>query len=71
MGILAAANALGLDFIPLATEQYDFIVPQKYLEDEKIIKLLEIIGSQSFRTRIASLGGYGVERSGERLLEPK
>ncbi|MHB8203547.1 MAG: molybdopterin biosynthesis protein [Desulfomonilaceae bacterium] len=71
MGVLAAANALGLDFIPLATEQYDFIVPQKYLEDEKIIKLLEIIGSQSFRTRIASLGGYGVERSGERLLEPK
>ena len=41
------------------------------LEDEKIIKLLEIIGSQSFRTRVASLGGYGVERSGERLLEPK
>ena len=71
MGVLAAANALGLDFIPLATEQYDFIVPQKYLEDEKIIKLLEIIGSQSFRTRVASLGGYGVERSGERLLEPK
>jgi len=71
VGVLAAANALGLDFIPLATEQYDFIVPKKYLNDEKVIKLLEILNSQSFRTRVASLGGYGVERSGERLIEPK
>ncbi len=71
MGVLAAANALGLDFIPVATEQYDFIVPKKYIYDEKVTKLLEILGSDSFKTRVSSLGGYGVERSGERLFEPK
>jgi putative molybdopterin biosynthesis protein len=71
MGVLAAANALGLDFIPVATEQYDFIVPKKYVYDEKVTKLLEILGSDSFKTRVSSLGGYGVERSGERLFEPK
>lgn len=69
MGVLAAANALRLDFIPLATEQYDFIVPMKYLDDEKVVKFLEVLSSQSFRSRVASLGGYGVDRSGERLIE--
>lgn len=71
MGVLAAARALELDFIPVATEQYDFVVPQKYLDDEKVMRLLEILRSQSFKSRVTALGGYGVERSGERLFEPK
>lgn len=69
MGVLAAANALGLDFIPLATEQYDFIIPRKYLGDPKVTKLLKVLGSQSFRNRVTLLGGYGVEQSGQRLIE--
>jgi putative molybdopterin biosynthesis protein len=71
MGVLAAARALGLDFIPVATEQYDFIVPKKNLDDWKVINLLDILKSQRYKERISALGGYGVERSGERLVEPK
>ncbi len=70
MGVLAAARALGLDFVPVATEQYDLVIPEKYLGDEKIQTLLETIRSKSFKERVLSLGGYGVDRTGEEIPEP-
>src|SRR5208283_2955029 len=36
MGVLAAARALDLDFVPVATEQYDLVIPEEFLPDEKI-----------------------------------
>lgn len=70
MGVLAAARALGLDFVPVATEQYDLVIPEEYIEDDKIVTLLEILKSPAFKERITALGGYGVERTGEELLPP-
>ncbi len=70
MGVLAAARALGLDFVPVATEQYDLVIPEEYIEDDKIVTLLEIMRSPGFKERIAALGGYGVERTGEELFPP-
>jgi putative molybdopterin biosynthesis protein len=70
MGVLAAARALGLDFVPVATEQYDLVIPQEYLDDEKIRILLDVIRSSSFKKRVLALGGYGVERTGEEIPEP-
>ncbi len=70
MGVLAAARALGLDFIPVATEQYDLVIPQEFLDDEKIITLLDIMRGETFKKRVMSLGGYGVDRTGEEILPP-
>jgi len=70
MGVLAAAKALGLDFIPVATEQYDIVIPMENVEDEKIKILLDVLRGQSFKKRVLELGGYGVERSGEEVPEP-
>jgi len=70
MGVLAAAKALGLDFIPVATEQYDIVIPTENVEDEKIKILLDVLRGQSFKQRVLGLGGYGVERSGEEAPEP-
>lgn len=70
MGVLAAAKALGLDFIPVATEQYDIVIPMENVEDEKIKILLEVLRGPSFKKRVLELGGYGVERSGEEITEP-
>ncbi len=33
LGILAAAKALGLDFVPVATERYDLCIPEAFVED--------------------------------------
>jgi molybdopterin molybdotransferase/putative molybdopterin biosynthesis protein len=70
MGVLAAARALGLDFIPVATEQYDLVIPEEFLGDEKIATLLEIMRGETFKTRVLALGGYGVERTGEEIPPP-
>ena len=62
MGILAAARALplGLDFVPLLTEQYAIIIPACYYESPLLQPLLEILQSEAFRKEVESLGGYDV-----------
>ncbi len=68
MGVLAAARALNLDFIPVATEQYDLLIPQEFVEDEKILQLIDVIRGKPFRERVAAMGGYGVERTGDEIF---
>jgi putative molybdopterin biosynthesis protein len=69
MGILSAAKAVGLDFIPVATERYDLIIPSFYVEDKKIQKVIETIRSKEFKTRVLQMGGYDVSRTGEELKD--
>ena len=70
MGVLSAARALGLDFVPVATEEYDLVIPEGYLADDKIIKLLDVMRGASFKSRVEALGGYGVDRTGDELSDP-
>jgi putative molybdopterin biosynthesis protein len=70
MGVLAAARALGLDFVPVAVEQYDFVIPTEHMEDEKVLKLIDVIRSERFKNRVNDLGGYGVEKTGEEIPAP-
>lgn len=69
MGILAAAKALDLDFIPVVKEQYELVIPTASLEQENIQLLLETIRSSRFRERVHALGGYDPSRSGELRVE--
>lgn len=65
LGIYAAAKALGLDFIPVVTEQYDLIIPEQFFESDMIKRLLETIRSHDFKQRAEKLGGYHTEKTGE------
>jgi putative molybdopterin biosynthesis protein len=65
MGIYSAARAMDLDFIPIAYEDYDFLVPYEYLEDEKMKSFIRILKSDDFRNNVLSLGGYALENTGE------
>jgi len=65
LGVRSAANALGLDFIPLGQEQYDLLFLRSFLESGKGEKLLEIIRSDGFRRAVEALGGYDARSSGE------
>lgn len=71
MGIYAAANALGLGFIPMESEQYDLIVPSELLDLPHIQVVFETIQTPHFRARVRSLGGYDPSRSGELWVELK
>lgn len=70
MGVLAAARALDLDFVPVATENYDLIIPEEFLDDEKIGTLLDVMRGSSFKKRVLALGGYGVDQTGDEVPDP-
>jgi putative molybdopterin biosynthesis protein len=65
MGILAAARALNLDFVPLMQERYDLIVPREYYESELLTPLLALIRGPEFRKQVEALGGYDTRQMGE------
>lgn len=67
LGIHAAARALGLDFIPVVTEQYDLLIPEAYFHSEPIQCMLETICSAAFKSRVSALGGYNTDRTGEEI----
>jgi putative molybdopterin biosynthesis protein len=65
LGILAAARALELAFVPLFKERYDLVVPRRHWESAKLAPLRAVLHSASFKQAVAALGGYDVARMGE------
>lgn len=65
LGIASSAYALGLDFVELADEEYDFLAYTDSLEETEIARFIEILGSEEFRKRVKSVPGYKTDRSGE------
>ena len=69
LGILAAARALGLDFIPLTPERYDLVVPQTTYDDPRFQELLETVRSPEFHRAAEALGGYDLKDCGKLMWE--
>ncbi len=70
MGIRAAAVALGLDFIPITKERYDFIIPAEFLDDPKIIKLLDLLHTdKALHNKIQAMGGYDLKDCGKVMYQ--
>ncbi|SKA95649.1 putative molybdopterin biosynthesis protein [Paucidesulfovibrio gracilis DSM 16080] len=67
LGIRAAAEALDLDFVPLARERYDLIFPAEHAEDFRLQALLALIGTEAFKQRINNLGGYETTLTGQTM----
>ena len=64
LGIFAAAKALDLDFVPVVTEQYDLVIPEPFLREEKVAFMLEVVRSDSFKKEVIKLGGYDTSDTG-------
>lgn len=65
LGIFAAARALDLDFVPLARERYDLVIPTAHMEDPRIVTLLATIGRDRVKAAINALGGYETTLTGQ------
>ncbi len=64
MGIYSAAKMFDLDFIPVSTEQYDFLVPDYAFNTPMIQNLLNILQSESFKIKLEQMGGYILKNPG-------
>ena len=69
LGIMAAAQALGLDFVPLLPERYDLVVPESTFADPRFQALLAVIRSGEFQEAATALGGYDLKDCGKILWE--
>jgi putative molybdopterin biosynthesis protein len=61
-----AALAYGLDFIPLADERFNLVLPVKHAASREVQGLLKVLTSPWLLAQLASLPGYDAARCGER-----
>jgi putative molybdopterin biosynthesis protein len=67
MAIEAAAQARGLGFVPVVSEDYYLVCLKSALEQPATQALLEVLRSDPWQSRLAQLAGYASHRSGEVL----
>ncbi|MDD4583947.1 MAG: molybdopterin biosynthesis protein [Eubacteriales bacterium] len=58
VGVYSAAKAMDLDFILIGFEEYDFAIPDKYLNLKMIQAFLDVLESSLFKEILKELGGY-------------
>ncbi|MGG2200869.1 molybdopterin biosynthesis protein [Paenibacillus validus] len=69
LGIYSAAQAMGLDFIPVAEERYDLLMTKRFYDSPEGQMLVHVIQSESFKTEMEALGGYSCRESGQIVFE--
>ena len=68
MGVLAAARAFDLDFVPVTSEPYDLVLELKSLDDPVLAPFWELLSSSDgFRAAVEALGGYDTAEMGRRI----
>ena len=58
LGIYSAAKMYDLDFTAVGSEEYDFLVNEKLLDDPKVKAFFEVLASNEFKQRLREMGGY-------------
>ena len=69
LGILTAARAIGMDFVPLLDEQYDLAIPADFFEGELLWPVIDMVQSQDFKRQVEHLGGYDTSITGQVVAE--
>lgn len=64
-GVEAAARRFGLDFVPLAREDYLLVCHRRSLAEPKLETLRRVLAGEAFREAVAALPGYTPDRCGE------
>jgi putative molybdopterin biosynthesis protein len=67
LGILAAAGAFGLDFVPVAQEPYDLVLATATLDDPLLRPLWDLLADKGFQAEVEALGGYSCAETGRRI----
>ena len=65
MGLRAAAEAMGLDFIGLTWERFDLAIPRRHLENAGVKALLETLRDEDFKRELGAQSGYRSDETGQ------
>jgi len=69
LGILAAAKALDLDFVPLLEERYDLCIPYRFWDTPYVERVMKVVKRPEFHREVMSLGGYDLRDCGKVMWE--
>ena len=69
LGVLAAARALKLEFIPLLEERYDLVIPREHYESPVLRPVLDVLRDPAFARQVEAMGGYDTSRIGRVAAE--
>ncbi|HYF78014.1 MAG TPA: molybdopterin biosynthesis protein [Symbiobacteriaceae bacterium] len=64
LGILSAAKALDLDFVPITWEEYELCIPADQERHPGVQAVLKLLQDPSYQRAVADLGGYDVSEAG-------
>jgi putative molybdopterin biosynthesis protein len=67
LGIMAAARAFGLGFVPITREPYDLVVTSEAMAGPLLAPLWALLRSAPFQAAVTELGGYTTEEMGRRI----
>lgn len=70
LGIRAAASLLGLDFIPVRRERYDFLVAKNLFFEKSVQRFLGLLQEKPFLNLVKTFDGYDVGLCG-RIAFPR
>jgi molybdate-binding protein len=60
----AAAQAFGLDFVPLRSERYDFVLYRETLELAAVQAVFDVLQRLALRRKLETLAGYDTSETG-------
>ena len=65
LGVMAAARAFGLGFVPVAHEPFDLVMLPG---EPAVAPLLELLEDDEFRAQVEAMGGYSTAETGRRIV---
>ncbi len=65
LGILPAARAFNLDFVPLAEERYDLLLSETFYNSTEAASILTVITDPLFHEKVEAMGGYSMRDAGK------
>jgi putative molybdopterin biosynthesis protein len=67
LGIMSAARAFGLGFVPVTREPYDLVVAADAMDSPLLAPLWALLRSDRFQAAVTDLGGYSTKEMGRRI----
>ena len=67
LGIEAAAQQAGLDYVPLVNERYHLVCLKSALTQPGVVNLLQLLQTPDWQTTVAAIAGYAPDQSGKVL----
>jgi putative molybdopterin biosynthesis protein len=64
----AAAQAFGLEFVPLSSERYDLVIARAFVKTPAVKALLDALNRASLKKNLEMLAGYDTSHTGQVLL---